>query len=230
MELTVFVNGAKKASASGLRTASAEERWPSEVWGVVDVHGTVKAVSLRSSSARPAAPSPRPRVLQRAQTVAQDLGELAPQLAQTQAQHTQAQVVPTGVRRCATGLDVGPGAKKRLKMTCHPCGCLVHLIRHTSDVLHVPRQGDFVIGRNPKTCNLTLDSSEVPNMVSRRHAVIVSADDAVILQDCESLNGTFVNGRRVGRETLRQGDVVVIGNPVQSPEDFQFSVSMPPSA
>merc|ERR1740121_3507852 len=112
-------------------------------------------------------------------------------------------------------------------MTCHSCGCMVHLLRSSGDVVHVPRKGDFVIGRNPTTCNLLLENPAVPNMASRRHAVIVSDDDAVMIVDCESLNGTFVNGRRVGRETLRQGDKLVIGNPAQSPCDFQFEIVMP---
>mmetsp|Transcript_1979 Transcript_1979/g.5322 ORF Transcript_1979/g.5322 Transcript_1979/m.5322 type:complete len:449 (-) Transcript_1979:174-1520(-) len=236
MELTVFVNGVKKASARGLGSGSSEPGWQDEVWGVIDVHGTVRAASLRR-------PAPSRRSLQRSCTVPQDLGERVPASASTQPQAPPctagsqkapsctvgSQKVPAaGIRRGASGLEATQGLKKRLRMTCHPCGCMVHLIQHTSDVVHVPRKGDFVIGRNPKSCNLTLDSSEVPNMVSRRHAVIVSDDDAVILQDCESLNGTFVNGRRVGRETLRQGDTLVIGNPAQSPVDFRFSVSMPP--
>merc|ERR1719330_2145240 len=121
------------------------------------------------------------------------------------------------------------GPKKRPRLSCHPCGCMVHLLRDTGEVIHIPRKGDFVIGRNPKSCNLTLDSPEVPNMVSRRHAVIVSADDAVMVVDCESVNGTYVNGRRVGRETLRQGDEVIVGNPAQSPSAFKLSVQMPPN-
>merc|ERR1740121_1157276 len=129
-----------------------------------------------------------------------------------------------GVTRAC--MEAAGGPKKCMRMTCHPCGCLVHLLRDTGEVVHVPRMGDFVIGRNPKTCNLTLDSAEVPNMVSRRHAVIVSADDAVMIVDCESVNGTYVNGRRVGRETLRQGDEVIIGNPAQSPTTLKLSVSM----
>merc|ERR1719210_886678 len=124
----------------------------------------------------------------------------------------------SGARRPASKACLeAAGPKKRLRLSCHPCGCMVHLLRDTGEVIHVPRMGDFVIGRNPKSCNLTLDSPEVPNMVSRRHAVIVSADDAVMVVDCESVNGTFVNGRRVGRETLRQGDELVVGNPAQAP-------------
>ncbi|CAE8604999.1 unnamed protein product, partial [Polarella glacialis] len=122
---------------------------------------------------------------------------------------------------------VAAGPKKRLRLSAHPCGCMVHLVSNTGDIVHIPRMGDFVIGRYPKSCNLTLDSADVPNMISRRHAVVVSADDSVMVVDCESLNGTFVNGRRVARETLRQGDVLMMGNPAQIPPEFRFEVSMP---
>eukprot|EP00927_Polykrikos_kofoidii_P014040 TRINITY_DN1611_c0_g1_i1.p1 TRINITY_DN1611_c0_g1~~TRINITY_DN1611_c0_g1_i1.p1 ORF type:complete len:704 (+),score=85.84 TRINITY_DN1611_c0_g1_i1:87-2198(+) len=130
-------------------------------------------------------------------------------------------------------VDSLPPPSKRLRlaapMSRHSCGCVVHLIRHTGTVVHVPGS-DFVVGRNPKFCNLTLDSPLVPNMVSRRHARIIAEDDKVMVVDNGSLNGTFVNGCRVARETLRQGDVMVIGNPAQCPPEFCFSISMPHTA
>lgn len=289
MELTVFVNGEKRASAvvqssiDGGNSASPQ-RWPSEVWGVFDVHGTVRAARLRGPGAAgkrrqltreatvlvpppgPSAPpvrncwtsaSPAPAADKRRSR----LGELTPALgarcASTQdmeaatpffgkvagAPGAAATPAPAAAERApstpagsASGQRRGTsracleaaGPKKRLRLMTHPCGCMVHLLRDTGEVVHVPRMGDFVIGRNPKSCNLTLDSPDVPNMVSRRHAVIVSADDAVMVVDCESVNGTFVNGRRVGRETLRQGDELVVGNPAQSPTTLRLSVSMPP--
>jgi len=47
--------------------------------------------------------------------------------------------------------------------------------------------------------------------VSRRHALVVlDAEGAYVLDD-RSLNGVFVNGRRVGRARLRDGDEIRIG-------------------
>jgi len=123
-------------------------------------------------------------------------------------------------------LEVTASAKKRLKLSAHACGCMVHLLDFKGEVIHIPKS-DFIIGRNPAACNLVVDSKDVPCMASRRHAVVISADDSVMVVDCESVNGTFVNGRRVARETLRQGDVLVIGSPQQSPPSFRFEVSMP---
>ena len=47
--------------------------------------------------------------------------------------------------------------------------------------------------------------------VSGHHARVVCEGDAVILEDLESTNGTFVNERHITRHSLQQGDVVLIG-------------------
>jgi transcriptional regulator with PAS, ATPase and Fis domain len=68
----------------------------------------------------------------------------------------------------------------------------------------------LVIGRDPDTRpSLPLRHARV----SRRHARIEPTDDPRVftLQDLESRNGTFVNGKRVERAELRDGDVIRIG-------------------
>ncbi len=47
--------------------------------------------------------------------------------------------------------------------------------------------------------------------VSDQHAKIVRLEDAFVLMDLESTNGTFLNGQRVERAALRDGDVVGLG-------------------
>ncbi|HDL04742.1 MAG: hypothetical protein DRP46_07935 [Candidatus Zixiibacteriota bacterium] len=47
--------------------------------------------------------------------------------------------------------------------------------------------------------------------VSRKHAQIEFNDNAAVIIDNESLNGTFVNNRKVGEEILRDNDVITIG-------------------
>jgi len=47
--------------------------------------------------------------------------------------------------------------------------------------------------------------------VSRKHAQIEFNNDSAIIIDNESLNGTFVNNRRVSEELLRDQDVITIG-------------------
>ncbi len=47
--------------------------------------------------------------------------------------------------------------------------------------------------------------------VSRKHALIEFNDGSAIVIDNESLNGTFVNNRRVSEELLRDQDTITIG-------------------
>jgi len=51
-------------------------------------------------------------------------------------------------------------------------------------------------------------------MVSRRHAQIVFEDGECVLHDRDSVNGVFVNDRRVIRHVLRQADIVQICNTI----------------
>ena len=47
--------------------------------------------------------------------------------------------------------------------------------------------------------------------VSRRHALIVAQADGVRVLDDRSLNGVYVNGRRVEWSPLSDGDAIVVG-------------------
>ncbi len=47
--------------------------------------------------------------------------------------------------------------------------------------------------------------------VSRKHAQIEFNDNAAVIIDNESLNGTFVNNRKITEEVLRDGDKITIG-------------------
>jgi pSer/pThr/pTyr-binding forkhead associated (FHA) protein len=47
--------------------------------------------------------------------------------------------------------------------------------------------------------------------VSGHHARVVCEGDAVILEDLESTNGTFINDQHVTRRSLQQGDAVLVG-------------------
>jgi pSer/pThr/pTyr-binding forkhead associated (FHA) protein len=47
--------------------------------------------------------------------------------------------------------------------------------------------------------------------VSRRHALVVSQEDGVRVLDDRSLNGVYVNGRRVEWSPLADGDELTIG-------------------
>jgi hypothetical protein len=64
----------------------------------------------------------------------------------------------------------------------------------------------IAVGRSPE-CEVFLDDVTV----SRRHAVLSRDEDSFTIEDQGSLNGTYVNRRRVERAKLDDGDEVQIG-------------------
>ena len=77
------------------------------------------------------------------------------------------------------------------------------------------------IGRAPG-CELHIDSSSV----SRHHALILAGTREAIIEDLNSTNGVILNGRKVNRQVLNDGDILTIG-------EIQFRyvakpVSVPP--
>ncbi|HZP73319.1 MAG TPA: FHA domain-containing protein [Gaiellaceae bacterium] len=62
------------------------------------------------------------------------------------------------------------------------------------------------IGRSPD-CDVFLDDVTV----SRNHAVLIEEGGQFSVEDQGSLNGTFVNRRRIDRAPLREGDELQIG-------------------
>jgi pSer/pThr/pTyr-binding forkhead associated (FHA) protein len=51
----------------------------------------------------------------------------------------------------------------------------------------------------------------VEDMVSRKHARIMTHDDQITIEDLGSTNGTFINGQKVKHSALEEGDRVLIG-------------------
>ncbi|MBN1652727.1 MAG: GGDEF domain-containing protein [Deltaproteobacteria bacterium] len=50
--------------------------------------------------------------------------------------------------------------------------------------------------------------------ISRQHARIITTDSEVLLEDLGSTNGTYVNGRRITRVALKDGDKIQVGNSI----------------
>jgi hypothetical protein len=69
-----------------------------------------------------------------------------------------------------------------------------------------PQGERTTIGRSPD-CGVFLDDVTV----SRRHAVLVERDGRYAIEDQGSLNGTFVNRKRVETADLDDGDEIQIG-------------------
>src|SRR5215472_1602506 len=59
-----------------------------------------------------------------------------------------------------------------------------------------------------------LDMVLVEDMVSRKHARIAMQADQIWIEDLGSTNGTFVNGEKIKRARLKEGDRVLIGTSI----------------
>ena len=72
---------------------------------------------------------------------------------------------------------------------------------------HVELTRAVDIGRDP-SADFQLDDQ----LVSRRHARIEPVGDGAIVEDLDSLNGTFVNGEEVhARTQIKPGDDILVG-------------------
>lgn len=84
---------------------------------------------------------------------------------------------------------------------------LACLIREDADATAHPIFADeLTIGRSSESGIPIVHPS-----VSKAHARVSRSDDGVVLEDLGSSNGTFVNGRRVDRVLLSDGDRVRLG-------------------
>ena len=92
----------------------------------------------------------------------------------------------------------------------HPGRALSKLVLSTdgktvSELHLIP--GRKVIGRTPDN-DLQIDSK----FISRHHCQLVTGSDGItVIEDLNSTNGIVVQGKRVRRHTLRNGDVVSVG-------------------
>jgi hypothetical protein len=69
-----------------------------------------------------------------------------------------------------------------------------------------PLDGETTVGRSPD-CGIFLDDVTV----SRKHAILRERDGEFFIEDQGSLNGTFVNRKRVESAQLSEGDELQVG-------------------
>jgi len=80
---------------------------------------------------------------------------------------------------------------------------------------------DVVIGRSSE-----LEMVLVEDMVSRRHAAITVNGEELTIADVGSTNGTFVNGEKVKRARLKEGDRILIGTSIMKVVSVDSSNAM----
>ena len=73
----------------------------------------------------------------------------------------------------------------------------------------IAAEKQILIGRSSD-----LDMVLVEDMVSRKHARIAMQQDQIWIEDLGSTNGTFVNGEKIKRARLKEGDRVLIGTSI----------------
>ncbi|MCR5195637.1 MAG: FHA domain-containing protein [Pseudobutyrivibrio sp.] len=91
------------------------------------------------------------------------------------------------------------------------------LIRKRTSERIVINKNDFVIGKDALHSDFFIENN---GSISRKHAVIVNKGRDIYIQDCNSTNGTFVNGTRINSGSLvllNNGDVIKISN-----EEFEY--------
>jgi len=99
--------------------------------------------------------------------------------------------------------EIAPDGDKRLLIRAEGDSEVVHVLSRKTSV-----------GRTPDN-DLQIDAK----FISRHHAVILAGPAHTIIEDLNSTNGVLVNGRRITRQTLKDGDSVMIGKTV-----FRFAV------
>jgi pSer/pThr/pTyr-binding forkhead associated (FHA) protein len=93
------------------------------------------------------------------------------------------------------------------------------VVVHIGHRLRVPLKPEILMGRQDSNSNVFPEVNLTPygaveKGVSRQHARIVFHDDELTIEDIGSVNGTFLNGRRIvpyQAMPLNDGDVVQLG-------------------
>ncbi len=106
-----------------------------------------------------------------------------------------------------TGIERLGGAPASTAAPAVPMECFADLIRIDGE-----RNTKYTLARRTRIgrasgCDLQIDST----LVSRHHALLLKSDHELIIEDLNSVNGVLVNGRKISRRPLKDGDLVTLG-------------------
>lgn len=106
---------------------------------------------------------------------------------------------------------IKPTNTMKLDTTILPIYWAYLIIKHGED-----RGKDFKIVKDETTIGREQENDIViPNpTVSRFHAKIIRTEDKYFIEDLGSANGTLVNGIKVNKELLHDGDIIQLGDVV----------------
>ena len=115
-----------------------------------------------------------------------------------------------GAPAASTAAGAPPGAVMAASVPSRPLpiGTTLRVLVREEDGTEVvyPLGRHTTIGRTPDN-----DIQVNTTFVSRHHAVLLTSSEHCIIEDLNSTNGIVVNGQRVGRQLLHDGDVVTVG-------------------
>lgn len=87
--------------------------------------------------------------------------------------------------------------------------CLIMIHGNDFGKRYALQKPEVIIGRG-ETTDIRIQSENV----SRQHAKIYRSKQEFMLEDMDSTNGTFINTKKVTQSSLRDGDLVLIGNTI----------------
>jgi pSer/pThr/pTyr-binding forkhead associated (FHA) protein len=118
-------------------------------------------------------------------------------------------LIPDEASGSETTMSITPGQEEEHAGSILPAEGMAIIVRSgggRAGEAYVLERDRLTIGRTPDS-DIFLDDVTV----SRRHAVLSRVEDGFAIQDLGSLNGTFVNRRRVDTQQLEDGDDVQVG-------------------
>lgn len=100
-----------------------------------------------------------------------------------------------------------PASKSKRAKTSSPAPHMIVTYQRKTLEKVVLDKARMIIGRN-ELCDLHI----VGEWISRQHAALFRSGGTTIVVDLKSKNGTFVNGKRVVRQSLINDDIISIGD------------------
>lgn len=103
------------------------------------------------------------------------------------------------------GSDIGESTRVMQKFASYELQLFGEFAPYDRYALESP---EVFIGRDPKKCQIVLNDSEVSSV----HAVLRKNMVSLVLEDLNSSNGTLLNGQRINKSDVVNGDEFIVGS------------------